>query len=326
MIEKFIQVIEESEKNILLEFPSNIDDLTGFSGNKLLGTLQRLSKLLENQENVCYLEIGVFQGLTLSLTSLASRNIPCYGIDNFAYFDPEKKNLSIVEDRLSKLKLDNAFLINKDYEDALENLTDYIGEKKIGVYFIDGPHDYRSQLMCLQLALPYLHDQAVIIVDDSNYRHVRQANRDFLITHPEYKLLFEAYTRCHPNNMSKEEEKQARDDWWNGVNIIVRDKENRLLPSYPVTERSRELYENEHLVHSAQLAEFAPQSVNLMRYLYENNIFKYVGYSLKLYYQINSAKSKLMNRFKSLNTYSETLPKSLFSGNENTIDDESIDL
>ena len=95
------------------------------------------------------------------------------------FFDPEKKNLSIVEERLTKLQLDNAFIINNDYEDALENLRHTIGDKKIGVYFIDGPHDYRSQLMCLELALPYLHEQAVIIVDDSNYRNVRQANRDF---------------------------------------------------------------------------------------------------------------------------------------------------
>lgn len=313
MISQIIQAIQDSEKNGLLQ-SSNIDnDLTGFSDNKLLGTLQRLTKLFEVQENCCYLEIGVFQGLTLCLSSLASQSLSCYGIDNFAFFDPDKKNLSIVEERLGKLELHNATIINQDYEDALENLESHIGNKKIGVYFIDGPHDYRSQLMCLELALPYLHEEAVIIIDDSNYRHVRQANRDFLVTHPEFKLLFEAYTSCHPKSMSKNEEKQAMTGWWNGVNIIIRDKDQKLSSIYPETERSRILYENEHIVHASQLAELAPQSVGLLQYLYEGNFLKFVASYLKLYRLLIREKSKYDDRFKSMNTYSNKLTASKFN-------------
>jgi hypothetical protein len=313
MIEKLIEVIQESENNGLLDIPPLFEELTGFSGKKLLGVLQRFSKIFESQENACYLEIGVFQGLTLCLSSLASRNLSCYGIDNFAFFDPDKKNLSIVEERLAKLDLHNALIINQDYEDALENLESHIGNKKIGVYFIDGPHDYRSQLMCLELVLPYLHDQAVIIIDDSNYRHVRQANRDFLITHPEYKLLFEAYTSCHPSNMSKDEEQEAMSGWWDGVNIIVRDKDQTLSPMYPETERSRILYENEHIVHASQLAELTPQSIDLLQHLYEGNFLRFIVNSFKLYRLLRREKSKYGNRFKWTNTYSNKLTTSKFN-------------
>ncbi|MBK7410887.1 MAG: class I SAM-dependent methyltransferase [Saprospirales bacterium] len=86
------------------------DILTGFSGKKLVGTLQRLARQFVTPEQ-CYLEIGVFQYATV---------------------------------------------INQDYEDALENLKTHIGEKKVGLFFIDGPHDYRSQLMCLLLIQPFL--------------------------------------------------------------------------------------------------------------------------------------------------------------------------
>ena len=95
-------------------------------------------------------------------------------------------------------------LIERDYEDALEALGNHIGDTKIGLYFVDGPHDYRSQLMCLLLATPFLSESAVIVVDDCNYPWVRLANRDFLISNPSFKLIFEAYTECHPGNMPEE--------------------------------------------------------------------------------------------------------------------------
>ena len=313
MIQQFIKAIQSSEINGLLEIPPSFGKLTRFSGSKLLGVLQRFSQLFESKEDTCYLEIGVFQGLTLSLTALSSKNLPCYGIDNFAFFDPEKKNLSIVEERLTKLQLDNAFIINNDYEDALENLRHTIGDKKIGVYFIDGPHDYRSQLMCLELALPYLHEQAVIIVDDSNYRHVRQANRDFLTTHPEFKLLFEAYTPCHPNNMSEHEKEEARNGWWDGVNIIVRDKYKELSPLYPETERSRTLYENEHIVHSSNLGELSPRAISLLHYLYQGQFVNFIISSLKTFVVLQKNKSKYSNRFKNTNTYSRKLTTSNYN-------------
>lgn len=34
----------------------------------------------------------------------------------------------------------SATLIDKDFEEALLNF-----DRKVGVYFVDGPHDYRSQ-------------------------------------------------------------------------------------------------------------------------------------------------------------------------------------
>lgn len=281
MLDKIISVIQEAElQGLLIKDKDNV--LSGFSGKKLVGMLQRLSSLFVDDPEACYLEVGVFQGLTLLSVAMSSKSISCYGIDNFAYFDPEEKNFKLVKERMIRLGLLNANVINKDYEDALENLSTEIGKKKIAVYFIDGPHDYRSQLMCLELALPYLHENAVIVIDDCNYSHVRQANRDFLVTHQEYKLLFEAYTACHPQNMPKDQENEVREGWWNGVNVLVRDLNNRLSSIYPPTERSRQLYENEHIIHSARLSEFAPQALSFIDSIYDINIFKAIRIFLEL--------------------------------------------
>ncbi|MEH1983305.1 MAG: class I SAM-dependent methyltransferase [Nostoc sp.] len=312
MLNQIIEAIKEAESTGLIS-TSNNDVLTGLSGNKLVGSLQRIAALFSENKDTCYLEVGVFQGLTLLSVANACPSVTCYGIDNFAQFDPKGENFGIVKSRMDKLGIENARLLNKDYEDALETLEVAIGEKKVGLYFIDGPHDYRSQLMCLELALPYLHDNAVIIIDDSNYKHVRQANRDFLVTHPEYKLVFEAYTKCHPVNMTKTEEEDTRKGWWNGVNIIVKDLENKLKPMYPPTERSRILYENEHNIHALKIAELAPQSVAIIQSLYEVNLPRTLLNIFKFYQALRHNAHLFKNRYRVVNTYSADLPTSNYN-------------
>ena len=284
---------EAQESGSLLE---REDVLSGYSGKKLYGTLQRLAKEVLS-EDTCYLEVGVYQGLTLLSTALANPQATFYGIDNFAFFDPEGKNKSLVEERTAKLGLENTTLINADYEDALENLEQYIGDKKVGVYFIDGPHDYRSQLMCLLLIKPYLADNAVILIDDSNYRHVRQANRDFLKTDTDFKLLFESYTPAHPMNLKGNDKVNALEGWWDGINILVKDAKGQLSQEFPATQRNRDLYENEHLLHASQYPE---QTLFLWEIMKKFRLYPLLNI-------LRKPKKEYSGKFKNANTYSEGL-------------------
>lgn len=307
MIEKLRYAIEQADQHGLLQASAQ-HVLTGYSGKKIIGTLQRLAALFSETPDTCYLEIGVFQGLTLLSVASASPKLPCFGIDNFAYFDPNKENFNLILDRKAKLDTNNACLINNDYEDALASLQAEIGTRKVGVYFVDGPHDYRSQLMCLQLAQPYLHEHAMIVVDDANYQHVRQANRDFLVTHKNFKLLFEAYTPAHPANLDKAGEAQAREGWWNGINVLVKDPDNLLPTMYPPTERCRLLYENEHMVHATAGAEYAPQVLRIMHEASRARWDRFILRFLHLYPSIRKHYKNHKNLFPSMNTYSEQLP------------------
>lgn len=250
------KAIEEAEK---AGAKLRLDFLTGFSGSKLLGTLQRLTGLCGADEAYC--EIGVFQGMSLVSVAAANPAVTCIGIDNYALFDVERKHKGIVEERAKRAGCDNVLLIEADYEDSLSLLQQTLAGKKVGVLFIDGPHDYRSQMMCLLLFAPFLSEKAAIVIDDCNYAHVRQANRDFLVTHPDYTLLFEKYTDKHPNNMTSDELTEARNGWWNGVNIILRDSAGDFPRGLPFAERSRTLYENEHMVHSMRYADAAPEAL-----------------------------------------------------------------
>lgn len=241
------RLIADAEHGDML---ARVEGLTGYSGKSIVGALQRFVRYQAGGSGCCYLEVGVYQGMTLVSAAIAAPEVSAYGIDNFAQLDTEGENAAMVERRIAENSIGNAHLINADYEDALEAIDRYIGNLKVGVYFVDGPHDYRSQRMCLDLVQPFLADDAIIVVDDSNYRHVRQANGDFLTVNPEYKLLYEAYTPCHPENADVGTLAEMRNGWWNGVNIIVHDPANILAREYPPTLRDRTLYENEHAVHS----------------------------------------------------------------------------
>jgi len=300
-LKKVIECIKQAQEHGALK--TREDVLTGYSGKALYGTLQLLAKNVL-AEDECYLEIGVFQGLTLLSSAMAAPEKTFYGIDNFAFFDPEGRNEKIVKERKEKLGLANAHLINSDYEKALENLEKYIGAKKVGLYFIDGPHDYRSQLICLLLIKPYLSNNAVILIDDSNYRHVRQANRDFLFTHPEFKLLYQSYTPAHPINMTETQKKAAIEGWWDGINIIYKDPNNELNQFFPETVEDRSLYENEHILHASKYPEHL---------LFVSDLLKRFNFYFLLSL-LRKPRELFTGKFRSTNTYSEDLPVNDFNG------------
>lgn len=162
-----------------------------------------------------YLEIGVFRGNTLTNNAINNKSSICIGVDNFSLFNKSKKNEKIVRKKIKKYKLKNAFLINSDFEKAISKI-----KKKIGVLFIDGPHDYRSQLIALLKYKSMLAKKCLIIIDDANYFHVRKANQDFISTNKEFSIIFQKYTKSHIANSDNKQ--SLIDGYWNGINILGR--------------------------------------------------------------------------------------------------------
>lgn len=278
--------------------------LTGYSGKCIIALLQRLCESFTDQ-NRCYVEVGVFQGMTLLHAAAHCKSV-AYGIDNFAFFDPEGKNKSLVLSRMEQSGIKNAKLINQDYEDALEQLDQYLEGRKIGVYFIDGPHDYRSQLMCLQLAMPHLASDAVIVVDDCNYRHVRLANSDFLRTHPDFALVYESYTKAHPHNLNRSDFEDAVNGWWNGIHVLIKTPGIR-GSSLPQTTRSRVVYENEHLIQTIRYPLLMIQASRLITNLYKGQWYKFLKRVFWIRKQTKASNHEWVGKYDFMNTYSENL-------------------
>ena len=289
----------------LVKQPRNV---FGLSGDKLIGSLQRISKYQESDPEGCYLEIGVFQGLTLLSVANELSKHRAYGIDNFSQLDPDKKNEDLIRRLIQENQIDDIHLINDDYEEALENLPKHIGDRKISTFFIDGPHDYRSQLMCLAFAKKYFSEKVVIVIDDSNYRHVRMATRDFLKINPRYKLFFEAYTECHPENLNDVEKEIATKGWWNGVNIVVHDPQNLLESQFPTISNDRSFYTNDQTIHTEKLGIIAPEAVSFFNYVRKFNVYKSCTKIIQTLLKIRHIRSDLIGKYDNANTYSDGLP------------------
>ena len=58
-IEQVIEIIRDTEAGGLLS-DCRADGLSGISGLKTVGVLQRLARLFDGESEACYLEIGVF--------------------------------------------------------------------------------------------------------------------------------------------------------------------------------------------------------------------------------------------------------------------------
>ena len=292
-------IAESIEQGRLREVPG----VEGLSGDSLVGLLQRVARQRCRRGTTCYVEVGVFRGLTLASVASVVDGARVFGIDNYSQFDPAGHNKGIVERALSAHGLANALLLDLDFEEALQTLGGHLGGERIGLYFVDGPHDYRSQRVCLDLVLPHLADDAVIIVDDSNYAHVRQANRDFLLAQPAFKLLYEAYTPAHPENLAPDERARLSRGWWNGVNVMIRDPDDRLPRMYPPA-AERELFLNEHLVHANRLGLAAADAVSFADALTSFRLVRAAALLLRL---VRTAGARRRGAWSDRNTHSDTL-------------------
>ena len=204
----FLEQIQKKNKYINI-----IDENNSFNGNKIKNIIITATNIF-CKKNI-YLEIGVFRGNTLINNAINNKKSYCYGVDNFSLFNQNKKNELYVKEKIIENKLTNIKIINNDFEYAVKLI-----KKKIGVLFIDGAHDYRSQLISLLRYKKKLANNCIIIIDDSNYFHVRKANQDFMDINNDFSLIFQKYTDRHIANSNNK--RKYINGYWNGINIIGR--------------------------------------------------------------------------------------------------------
>jgi protein O-GlcNAc transferase len=198
-------------------FQNVFDRVVGMSTTGVLQLLNFAVDCMEPGEVYC--EIGCFQGSTLVGALLDHPSQMAYVVDNFSEFDPQGTNEKALNENLENFGMqDQVLFSNQGFEEFFHNLGDLETEDKIGVYLYDGAHDYRSQLMGLLLAQPFLSDRALIIVDDSNWSTVKQADWDFIAAFPQCEMLIDIQT---PRN--------SHPSFWNGLHVMSWDK-NRSTP------------------------------------------------------------------------------------------------
>jgi protein O-GlcNAc transferase len=142
--------------------------------------------------NEVYCEIGVFRGATLVGALLDHPDQFGYAVDNFSESDAFGENLDRLLQNLTAYKLeDRICFCEQDFEEFFADLRRNGVEDKIGLYVYDAAHDYRSQLLGLLLATPFLAEQALIVVLNGQSESASQAVNDFIASHPHSKLLLD---------------------------------------------------------------------------------------------------------------------------------------
>jgi hypothetical protein len=195
-------------------FADLLKRVNGMTTQNVLALLNLSVRYLENNE--VYLEVGTYQGAMVCGAMLDSPNLPLnpkgIAIDNFSEFDRGDNQEAFLRNIKREGLEKNVYLINHNFRHYFNsNIFGY--PAKIGVYVYDGAHDYTSQYEGLVLAIPYLADNALIIVDDSNELECRLANEHFLENYPEFQKVLDFSTIGNGHHT-----------WWNGIEVFTRKK------------------------------------------------------------------------------------------------------
>ncbi|MBM0741981.1 tetratricopeptide repeat protein [Phormidium sp. CLA17] len=191
------------------------DSLNFIEGMTTANVMQLLNFAVDCMDaGEIYCEIGTYRGSTLIGALLNHRDRMAYAVDNFSEFDLDGVCLEALQTNLNYFGLEEqVYFCNQDFQNFLLELRELNVEEKIGVYFYDGAHDYRSTLLGLLLVEPFLADHALIILDDANWGTVQQACWDFLAVTPESTVAMELLTPVARHST-----------FWNGIQILSWDR------------------------------------------------------------------------------------------------------
>jgi len=168
-----------------------LDAVEGMATENKLVLLNRAVKHLAPGE--VYVEIGCWQGLTLAGAVHMLRDAPVFACDDFSEFGGPRAALL---ETLARFTAPGQVRFHDvDFRQFLAAAP--WAPAPVGVYFYDGGHDFDDQFIALQAMLPHLARDAAILVDDTNWRHVRAANELFAHHVPGFSLVRDLRTtRC----------------------------------------------------------------------------------------------------------------------------------
>lgn len=208
-ITEFVEGIDLEHKT----FPERNDEI--WEALHKLNGVQRMSTWViggiinwavsQMQYDGAYLDIGVWHGYTLLAGMLGNDDKRCIGVDNFSQFDKPREEFM---ERFNAYALPKSEFCDMDWEQYMRKAH----KGPLGVYLFDGPHDYDSQNLGLQLALPYMATGCLVMVDDTDWEEPRRATENFLDRH---KNIFRLV-------VDKRGEEASDPHWWNGLMVLER--------------------------------------------------------------------------------------------------------
>jgi predicted O-methyltransferase YrrM len=183
-------------------FSQILEEVPGLTKPNNLALLNLAASQLPAHES--YVEVGTFRGSSLIAAMLGNDGKDFVAIDDFSMRDASRQQL---ERNLARFGLTGAAILEGDAFATLR--SDALNGRSAGVYYYDAAHTYEQQLDGLRLAEPWLADEALLIVDDTDWDFVARAVDDYLRDQPKAEVLVEIGGKD-----------TGAPAWWEGVRVL----------------------------------------------------------------------------------------------------------
>ena len=179
-----------------------LDEIPGMATENKLALLNAAVSALDRDE--VYVEVGCYKGASIVGAATGNPHARIFACDNFSQFD------GVAEALRRTLDVHTApgqvTFYDLDFRDFFTNAP--WRPARVGAYFYDGGHSFRDQFEGVARALPYLADDALIVIDDTNKRAARSANQLVARAVPGLELILDLRTAGNHSPT-----------WWNGVQV-----------------------------------------------------------------------------------------------------------
>jgi hypothetical protein len=193
-------------------FDDVIDGIPNLATENVLALLNLAGSLLGPGES--YVEVGSFYGASL-IGAMRGNTGDFVAIDRFSFDVPEVRGRPLprasragLEESLARFGATEATILEGDAFELVEGGA--LGDRRVGIYYWDGPHDYDGQLRGMRAIEPWLAPEALIVIDDYDWEAVAQATDDYVSAEPTAELLVEIGG-----------EAAGQVWWWDGVAVVA---------------------------------------------------------------------------------------------------------
>jgi hypothetical protein len=206
MLSEWIKKSFENAENNISKITDDIIQMDGMSGIKTRHFYNNLCQMPDAR----YLEIGTWKGSSIC-SALCGNVATAVCIDNWSEFGgPKKEFLKNFEKYKGK---NNAQFIEEDcYKVDISKLP------KFNIYMYDGNHSKDSHYKALVHYYDCLDDRFIFIVDDWNWKDVRdgtlQSFKQLNLT-----ILYEREIRTTNNDTHPDTGSEAQKYWHNGIYV-----------------------------------------------------------------------------------------------------------
>jgi hypothetical protein len=192
-------------------FDDVIEGIPNLAEENVLALLNLAGSLLGPGES--YVEVGSYYGASL-IGAMRGNEGDFVAVENFSFGVPEVRGRKLprpsragLEESLRRFGEERATILEGDAFELVEGAA--LGDRRVGVWYYDGPHDFAAQLRGLRMVEPWLAAEALIVVDDFDWDEVRGGTAEYLAGQPRAELLVE---------IAGEEGGQPW--WWDGVAVL----------------------------------------------------------------------------------------------------------